>query len=435
MNPTNNGYVYIYNNNLTVDRNQTINSNGAPLIWDDIHEQYKDINGNISLDISKYTVNDIITDKKNRKFTNEQKSLYSYTKLYKGIKNNGFIKDIFKDLINMPFKKHLFIKASDELVNQSFSLPNPTYFIYYCKCQKILDVLNNLIPLNIQEMLCAGDLKTAIKTCDIEKTNDNNLISIICKKIYTDIENKKIDLESIKLKNYQNNTQKLIDIENCKNEIDDLLRKIENIKIRIQEANMDPITLCDIEHPTIIKCCNQKFNFQSIMSYITTTNTPKCPLCKTLITKDSLIIIDNDITDEEIEKYGESFDKIDNLKHIMKNKISSNAKVIIFSQYDNTFDLIIKILNELKIEYKFLKGHSTTITNNLEWHKKDNNQQKVLFLNAKFMGAGINIHWTTDVILYHSMNKELEAQMIGRAHRFPRTSSVNVHKLLYKNHE
>lgn len=435
---------YIYKDTIEVRANQSVSNNGVPVTWSNLNSGYIDVDGNVvpRSSISQYSVSRITNFGIQYGFTAAQVAAYQYKELYKGIKKNGFIKDTFKQLEDACFTKRLFIKASDELISQSFTLPDPTYFKYYCKSQKILNILENLIPLDIQQMLCAGDLESAIKSCDIEKTNDDNLISIICNRMYIDIENKKIDLESIKLKTYQDPSRKLAAIEKCQTDIDHLLNNIENVKLKIQEADVDPITFCDIEHPTVVKCCNQKFDFESIMIYITSTNAPKCPLCRTPITKDSLIIIDNtnepeeEETKEEPSKFdGEEFDKVENLKHLITTQIKSDAKIIIFSRYDNTFTPIMELFDQLKIEYRLLKGHSTTITNNLEWHKTDTDQQKVLFLNAQFAGAGINIHWTTDVILYHQMDRDLEMQTIGRAHRFPRKTSVNVHKLLYKNHE
>jgi hypothetical protein len=299
-------------------------------------------------------------------------------------------------------------------------------------------------------MLCAGDLESAIKACDIEKTNETNLITIVCNQLYKDIDNKKIDLESIKLKTYKDYETKQQAIIKCENEINDMINKIENVKRKINEENMDPITFCDIEIPTIIKCCNQKFDFESIMIYITSTNTPKCPLCRTDITKDSLIIIDNTPTIEELideeeskeeeeekdEIYNtEDFNKFDNFKYLVSKKIDTNGQIIIFSKYDNTFKPMCTILDDLNIEYRYLKGHSTTIKNNLTWHSEITNQKKVLFLNTQHAGAGLNIHWTTDIILFHNLDKDLEMQTIGRANRYPRTTSVNVHKLVYKDQE
>ena len=40
---------------------------------------------------------------------------------------------------------------------------------------------------------------------------------------------------------------------------------------------------------------------------------------------------------------------------------------------------------------------------------------------------------TSDVIIYHRMSKDLETQIIGRAQRPGRTTSLKVHYLCYEN--
>jgi hypothetical protein len=57
----------------------------------------------------------------------------------------------------------------------------------------------------------------------------------------------------------------------------------------------------------------------------------------------------------------------------------------------------------------------------------------VLGLNALNYGSGINLQMATDIIIYHELNIELETQVIGRAQRLGRTSSLNVYYLLNDN--
>ena len=45
----------------------------------------------------------------------------------------------------------------------------------------------------------------------------------------------------------------------------------------------------------------------------------------------------------------------------------------------------------------------------------------------------MNLEMTTDIIIFHKMNDELEKQVIGRGQRLGRTSQLNVHYLCYEN--
>jgi SNF2 family DNA or RNA helicase len=58
---------------------------------------------------------------------------------------------------------------------------------------------------------------------------------------------------------------------------------------------------------------------------------------------------------------------------------------------------------------------------------------RVLFLNARNMGAGLNIAAATHVVLYHKMSVETKNQIIGRAVRMGRTEPLTVLHLLHGN--
>jgi SNF2 family DNA or RNA helicase len=58
---------------------------------------------------------------------------------------------------------------------------------------------------------------------------------------------------------------------------------------------------------------------------------------------------------------------------------------------------------------------------------------RVLFLNARNMGAGLNITPATHVVLYHRMSAETQNQIIGRAMRMGRVAPLTVVHLLHGN--
>ena len=56
-------------------------------------------------------------------------------------------------------------------------------------------------------------------------------------------------------------------------------------------------------------------------------------------------------------------------------------------------------------------------------------------LNSSNYGSGLNLEMTTDIIIYHQLTKNLEIQVIGRAQRPVRNSSLNVYYLLHENEQ
>ena len=236
---------------------------------------------------------------------------------------------------------------------------------------------------------------------------------------------------------YKNNEYKEKTIQNTLNEITNIEIKIQNIKDRIKNTNMDPITYEEIENPVIVKCCNQIFDFESISMYLSTkqSNNIPCPICRTNITKESLLLIDNSEEgyeeskeiEEKIYNY-EDNDKLENINFLLQNKIDKKRKILIFSEYNGTYSNLLT----LNINIRQLKGNQYVINKIINEYKESENLN-ILFLNAKHFGAGLNLENTTDIILYHKMDSELEKQVIGRAQRFGRKSQLKIWKMLYEN--
>jgi hypothetical protein len=354
-----------------------------------------------------------------------------------GIKHNGFIKNTFMELGYLyNYKKYVFLQNDNNLIKESFLLPEPTIMKILCKNLTILNVLSGCINENIKRMIFAGNIEDAIKEIDIQKTNETNIIKIIANDILREIENKKIDLESIKRKTYTNPKKQEEDISKIEKEINTLNNKVNDISNRLKENNIDPITYEEIKNLVIINCCQQNFDFESITKYIASVKNAKCPMCRTPITNNNLILVHNEEeeeTKEEEEKVDDIFDKPIELNNILTKKLSSNSRILIFSEFSNTWNAIAEILEKNNIIYKELKGNQYVINNILKWYRDGEDVSKVLLLNAKFYGSGLNLENTSDVIIYHKMDDDLEKQVIGRAQRVGRKTSLNIWRLLYEN--
>ena len=62
-----------------------------------------------------------------------------------------------------------------------------------------------------------------------------------------------------------------------------------------------------------------------------------------------------------------------------------------------------------------------------------NDKIDVLLLNANYCANGINLENSSDIVLYHSMNKDRTTQIIGRGQRPGRNDALNVWNLCYEN--
>lgn len=102
-----------------------------------------------------------------------------------------------------------------------------------------------------------------------------------------------------------------------------------------------------------------------------------------------------------------------------------------FSGYDATFAGFDTRLKEEGIKYAIVNGSQARIAKLLREFAAG--KYNTLFLNARNMGAGLNIETASHVVLFHRMSNDLETQIIGRAMRLGRSTPLQVVHLVHEN--
>ena len=359
-----------------------------------------------------------------------------------GLSNKGYIKDLFTSIMKDRYKDFsnlLVIKNKDSFVDKSFNIPEPNQYIIECKDPIETKLLNGIVDKNIINCLNADNDKGAISLFDSkQKKTEDNIINIVIEKYLSDISNINIQIEAINQIIYSNDEESNIEQRNQrvsrlntkKNKIES---KITDIKDRIKNSKVCSICFDDdIADKSIVKCCSNIFCFKCINLWL--CQKASCPLCKNNLKEDELYLIqdkedeiDNEILDtDEINK---NFDKLQNLEILLKNK-KKDSKYLIFSEYDISFENIIKIFND-KYKYSYLKGNKYIIQRILRDYKIGD--LDILLVNIHNYGSGLNLENTTDIIMFHKFDANIENQVIGRAQRFGRTEPLNIHYLLNQN--
>jgi SNF2 family DNA or RNA helicase len=105
----------------------------------------------------------------------------------------------------------------------------------------------------------------------------------------------------------------------------------------------------------------------------------------------------------------------------------SDKKILIFSNYNETFSIIKRFLDEKNLNYLELKGTKEKRDNTIDSYKSGN--VNILLLNTIHSGAGLNLQETSDIILCHKLHEYQKIQVIGRANRIGRKIELNIHYL------
>lgn len=358
-----------------------------------------------------------------------------------GLRKTGFIKEVFVDLVqaNTSLVQMLVVRNSDAYISRSIELPEMMTRYIKCRTPITIYLLNGIVDRNVIESLNAGDVESAIQYISPQqRRSEDNIISLLIDKFEKQLMNINTSMQFVNRYMYDSDEERQQEVTRLAKRKQEVEERIENIKRRIHEGETCCICYDTIDKKTIVTCCSNAFCFKCLNLWLSRHNS--CPLCKQGLTKESLFVVSDEAnggagtsTDMQIDmsdELHESNDKIRNLRNLLKS-LDANAKVLIFSAYDNTFIQVANALNELNIQYAFLKGNNFQIRNTVENYK--NGALKVLMVNTMYYGSGLNLENTTDIIMFHKFNTECEKQVIGRAQRYGRTTPLNIWYLLHEN--
>jgi hypothetical protein len=338
-------------------------------------------------------------------------------KLHRKSKNNfikdKFLKDIFlqDDFNELLEGINIFNIESD--IDKSFKLPDFTDLFYDCYLP-IYNIIRGLVSTEIQVLIESNNIEEAIYKLGGEFTC--NIIELIKSNMETQIET----LISL-LDDTSDNDLKI-------------MNKISTIKMKIQQLNSRyndyiyqscPICLETLDKPVLETTCQNLFCGKCILTWL--QNNDKCPLCIQSITNKNIVLVNTGINTVEINtKFKRKLTKDDQVLQIIQDNI--NNKFIIYSQYIQSFKTIVKLFEKNNIKYIDMKGNLEDINSNILIYK-NSTDVNVLLLNCKFIGAGLNLQETTDIIFYHNVSNDLRTQVIGRAQRAGRHKKLYIHNL------
>lgn len=348
------------------------------------------------------------------------------TKMFNGTTQNEKINDF------------LVFKNDEKFIEQSIVLPNPKRLKIKCITPRELNIIKDVIPPSVLQMINAGNSEQAIKALNCNVDTNENILQVVTKNILDSIKNKKIELEAETKKVYHPSQQKEHEsrIKFIENHIKKLEEKYDDIKKKIYDLNDShcPVCMGEFTNPIITECCKSCFCFDCLAVSLGELHSNKCPNCRQAISQSTIHVIadKSDIGKESNVTNSNRYelkDKLDVLVDLIETK--PDGSFMVFANYAETFTKIEQKLKELGITYHILKGVASVVKKNIDDFKEK--RVRVLMLNAQFFGAGMNLQMTTDLVIFHRFKQEMEEQIIGRAQRLGRTTPLNVYYLLHDN--
>lgn len=333
--------------------------------------------------------------------------------------SHNFMSSIFTQYMDYNLYKNLIVKNDDDFVRKSFELP--PLFHHYHKCfQPVFHVVRDLISEPIIQMISAGNIEGAVRCLGGNSTS--NLFELIEK-------DKKdcIHQAEWKLERFQRIGDE-VKIVKWQERLDQYKKELQELTERVQSiiySSPCPICLEKKEHPILLSCCQNMFCGRCVLKWFEKKNS--CPLCRRKITNEHLLYVSekDDVHQTTSSTTTTNPSKIDVILDLIKSK--PLAKMIIFSSFQETFDLIRDTMRENDIYFGEIKGSIVTREKIIQEFKE--NDLNVLFINSLDSGAGINLQEATDLILFHPICDSMFTQIRGRAYRIGRSLPLHIHHL------
>lgn len=376
-----------------------------------------------------------------RGFTERDPDTSQYRLLSVGLKNKGYINNLFTDLfftMSPKFTPHLIAINRDEFVDQSFLLPAVREHRVACRSSNVISVLNGVVAPEIIACLNAEDVASALAHVSAHnRSSEDNIVRVVLDRFHRQAHNVVLQRECAARFEYESEEQRVKEMGELAARHDDLERKIRHIERRIRDTDMCSICLNDIEHKTVTaECCQNSFCFKCITQWVNVR--PVCPCCKGTVRMDDLYVIQEGAsactqsTPKAEPELGERNDKLANFRLLLARlRATPGSKTLVFSAYDESFGQLSLVMSDAGLEYKYIRGSGAHINKVVDEYK--NGAVDFLFVNAQNYGSGLNLENTTDIVIFHQFNPEITKQVIGRAQRMGRTAPLNVWYLLNDN--
>jgi SNF2 family DNA or RNA helicase len=337
----------------------------------------------------------------------------------------GFIYNTLADSRYTEFTT-LLLRNSDEWIDKSLKRPTIKQQTILCKTPSNLKILQDFISPAAMEALHAGNTAGAIEVLGLKMTSKDNIVDLVTASLRGNLNQAERLLEFKKTMDYSTPINKIAAIEKAEQKVSRLKEQLVSLEARVTGAIQQKCPVCfeDPVTPTLTPCCKQCFCLSCLCECMNTKSS--CPLCRTHINSVSELLIVGDVDTctgtEQLPTKGAA------LLHLIQTS-NENDRLLVFSAHEASFKGLKELLSAQNIRCELLSGSGTRI----ERLRKqfEDGSIRVLCMNARHVGAGINLEAATHVVLYHKMNIAVERQVIGRAIRFERTSELTICHLVH----
>jgi len=324
----------------------------------------------------------------------------------------------------------LVLRNADAWIDISLQRPSIVHDSVICKAPANLGVLRDFISPAAMEALHAGDTAGALVALGLKAASKETLVDRVTEGLRGDLVQAQKILAFKRDIEYSTAAAKAVAIQKAEEKVTRVQEQLVSLESRISAASSVVCPICyDVPNTTTLTpCCRQSFCLSCICECISAK--PACPLCRVPITSPRALMVIGESTEgsQEANEPAALPTKGAALLKILSES-TEDQRFLVFSAHEASFKGLRELLSARGIRCELLQGSAARVER-LRSQFQDGTV-RVLCMNARHVGSGINLEAATHIILYHRMNVELERQVIGRAVRFERASELRVVHLVH----
>jgi len=324
----------------------------------------------------------------------------------------------------------LVLRNSDTWIDVSLQRPLIMHETVVCKTPVNLGVLRDFISPAAMEALHAGDTAGALAALGLKAASKETLADRVTESLRGDLMQAEKILAFKRDIEYSSPAAKIAAIEKGEAKVKRIKEQLEALKARIASATSELCPIC-YDTPrttTLTPCCRQAFCLSCLCECV--SSRPACPLCRQPIQSAKQLLVIGETLEDVEETATVSLPTKGAALLKLLSESTEDQRYLLFSAHEASFKGLRELLLARGVRCEVLQGTAARVER-LRKQFRDGSV-RVLCMNARHVGAGINLEAATHVVLYHRMNVELERQVIGRAVRFERSADLKVIHLVHE---
>ena len=332
-----------------------------------------------------------------------------------------------------PLRAITLLMTHPEFLKTSQHMPGIQEQTILCLQPKSHQQVLTLVNPQVRNMIHAGNIEGALAELGVDANTTLNIVDAATAEREKELDRLRKTLAFKQTMDYSTPKAKEEALASLESKISHIEAQLKTFKERLTSTTTEECPIC-YDDPkqnaaTLTPCCSRIFCGGCILQSLTRGMT--CPMCRSAIQTNQLIQI------VEKEKTGKKKKKEEEPKLLSKQrqlikflKENPDARVLVFSRYENPFINLEADCDSQGITYHTLRGNKDSIAATIKAFEKG--EKRVLFLPTQTAGAGLNLVTATHVVMLHAMTPEEEKQVVGRAYRLGRTMPLKVVRLLHE---